>query len=204
MEICKCSSPASFSFLMRSGTSRYPLVIMPAMMPCLRMRAMTSSISGCISGSPPEITMTVVPSSASLSTLRYISSSGTGFEWSSYSLQYAHARLQRRIGMICACTTWSVETSPFTIIFASRRRRCIAIMERRRDISQECNQYYKKAAAISRRLGTLEATGLVSENFFLLFFFFRRSGVHQLAERNEAHAFLFFLAQDVLAIELCH
>ena len=41
---------------------------------------------------------------------------GTGLETSSYSLQYAQERLQRRMGMMCTCTGWSFETTPLPII----------------------------------------------------------------------------------------
>ena len=39
-------------------------------------------------------------------------SAGTGFEKSSYSLQYVQDRLQRRIGMMCAITGWSRDNTP--------------------------------------------------------------------------------------------
>src|SRR5664279_3842644 len=58
-------------------------------------------------------------------------SRATGLEKSSYSLQYSQARLQRRIGMICASTGWSVEASPLAIIFNSRSRRLKASTRRR-------------------------------------------------------------------------
>src|ERR1017187_2512094 len=58
-------------------------------------------------------------------------SRATGLEKSSYSLQYSQARLQRRIGMMCANTGWSVETSPLAIIFNSRSRRLQASTRRR-------------------------------------------------------------------------
>ena len=96
-----------------------------------------SSSSGCSSGSPPEIVTTEVPSAPSLSMRRYISSSGTGFEKSSYSLQYVHARLQRRIGMMCASSGWSVEASAWTAIFAPRRLRCTALARRRKVVRAE-------------------------------------------------------------------
>ena len=62
---------------------------------------------------------------------RFIVSNGTGLEKSSYSLQYLHARLQRRIGMMCAITGWSVETIPLAIILNSRIRRFAARTRRR-------------------------------------------------------------------------
>src|SRR3984885_10238663 len=80
---------------------------------------------------------TAVPSEPSLSTRRYISSIGTGFEKSSNSLQYVHARLQRRIGMMCASNGWSVEAMARTAIFAPRRLRCRALARRRRDVRAE-------------------------------------------------------------------
>src|ERR1035441_2996930 len=58
-------------------------------------------------------------------------SRATGLEKSSYSLQYSQARLQRRIGMICANTGWSVETNPLAIILNSRSRRLKASTRRR-------------------------------------------------------------------------
>ena len=50
---------------------------------------------------------------------------GTGFEKSSYSLQYVQERLQRRVGTIWASTGWSVERMPLASISHSRglRRR---------------------------------------------------------------------------------
>ena len=77
-------------------------MINPATMPFLRMRRMISSSSGCSRGSPPLMVITEVPSAPSLSTRWYMVSVGTGFETSSNSLQYSQARLQRRIGMMCA------------------------------------------------------------------------------------------------------
>ena len=50
-------------------------------------------------------------------------STATGFEKSSYSLQYVQDKLQRRMGMICAITGWSVDATPRTIIRHSRARR---------------------------------------------------------------------------------
>ncbi len=65
----------------------------------------------------------VVPSRAKSSIRRFIVSSGTGLEKSSYSLQYLQARLQRRMGMMCAMMGWSVEANPLAIILNSRIRR---------------------------------------------------------------------------------
>src|ERR1700732_2735716 len=72
---------------------------------------MISSNSGWSSGSPPLIVITDVPSSASLSTRSNMVSVGTGLEKSSYSLQYSQARLQRRIGIMCASRGGSGENS---------------------------------------------------------------------------------------------
>src|SRR5580692_5066137 len=47
----------------------------------------------------------------------------TGFEKSSYSLQYVQDKLQRRMGMMWAITGWSVDATPRTIIRHSRARR---------------------------------------------------------------------------------
>ncbi len=91
-------------------------------MPRRRMCRITSSKSGCISGSPPLIVMIDVPISASASSRFFISSSGTGFEKSSNSLQYVHARLHCRIGMMCTRMGCFVDTSAFPIIFSSRAR----------------------------------------------------------------------------------
>ena len=81
---------------------------------------MIFSMSGCISGSPPLIMIAVVPRSASLSNRWNITSVGTGFEKSSYSLQYAQAKLHRRIGMMCAKMGWSVDHSPLAMKMNSR------------------------------------------------------------------------------------
>ena len=87
MEICMWSRPASFRRKMRSGLSRNPLVIMPAMAPVCRMRRIMSSSCGCVSGSPPEMPIMAVRSRPSASMRLYISSSGTGSLTLSYSLQ---------------------------------------------------------------------------------------------------------------------
>ncbi len=64
--------------------------------------------------------ITEVRNSASLSTLRNIVSVGTGLEKSSYSLQYLQARLQRRMGIMCANSGCSVETRARSISRAPR------------------------------------------------------------------------------------
>src|SRR5579862_7705048 len=74
-----------------------------------------SSSCGCSSGSPPLIVMTDVPRSPSRSTRRSIWSVETGFEKSSYSLQYVHDKLQHRIGIKCASRGWSVDARAFRI-----------------------------------------------------------------------------------------
>ena len=56
-------------------------------MPRRRVWAIIASSSGCIRGSPPLTVIIEVPRSASLSRRRSISSSGTGLETASYSLQ---------------------------------------------------------------------------------------------------------------------
>src|SRR5689334_12204139 len=48
---------------------------------------------------------------------------GTGFEKSSYSLQYVQDRLQRRMGMMCAMMGWRVDIAPQAIMRSSRSRR---------------------------------------------------------------------------------
>src|SRR5271157_4671016 len=73
----------------------------------------------------------VVPKRAKSSTRRFMVSSGIGLEKSSYSLQYLQARLQRRIGMMCAITGWSVEATPLAIMMISRTRRFAAMTRRR-------------------------------------------------------------------------
>src|SRR5947207_12199435 len=45
---------------------------------------------------------------------------GTGFEKSSYSLQYVQDRLQRRMGIMCAMMGWRVDIAPQAIIRSSR------------------------------------------------------------------------------------
>src|SRR5437588_4936686 len=52
----------------------------------------------------------------------FISSSDTGGEKSSKSLQYVQARLQRRVGMMCTRKGCVVETSAFAIARTSRTR----------------------------------------------------------------------------------
>src|ERR1700733_1427238 len=47
-------------------------------------------------------------------------SRGTGFEKSSYSLQYVQERLQRRIGIMCAMIGWLVLAVPLARSFNSR------------------------------------------------------------------------------------
>src|SRR5260370_27293883 len=103
---------------------------MPAIAPVLRIRAMIWSRSGCSSGSPPEIVMTEVPSLPRSSIRRNISSSGTGSETSSNSLQYVQARLHRRIGTMCAIYGCPVETSAEPIDASSRTLRVTAFQRR--------------------------------------------------------------------------
>src|SRR5688572_1334151 len=62
-------------------------------------------------GSPPEIVMTEEPNSASLSMRASIVSSRTGSDVLSYSLQYVHDRLHRRIGTMCTSTGCFVEAN---------------------------------------------------------------------------------------------
>ncbi len=57
-----------------------------------------------------------------MSSRSFISSSGTGFDTSSYSLQYVQSRLQRRIGMMCTRIGCFVSISAFAIIHTSCRR----------------------------------------------------------------------------------
>src|SRR6185369_9259681 len=67
-----------------------------------------------------------------LSMRRNMVSSGTGFEKSSYSLQYSQARMQRRMGMMCASNGWSVDTKARATSQAPRRSRKAALTRRRR------------------------------------------------------------------------
>lgn len=62
---------------------------------------------------------------------RSISSTGTGSEKSSYSLQYVHERLHRRMGTICAMYGWPVEASALPIETSSRTLRVAAFQRRR-------------------------------------------------------------------------
>src|SRR5436190_4679432 len=91
------------------------------------MRPMMSSRSGCSNGSPPLMVITDVRNSPSLSIRRNMISVGTGLEKSSYSLQYLQARLQRRMGMICASSGWSVERNAPAILPAPRNARDAAL-----------------------------------------------------------------------------
>src|SRR5829696_1965811 len=59
--------------------------------------------------------MTDDPNSASLSIRASIVSIGTGSLVLSYSLQYVHARLHRRIGTICTRTGCFVDTNARTV-----------------------------------------------------------------------------------------
>ena len=82
-----------------------------------------TSRSGCSSGSPPLMSIALVPSIASRSTRPSISCVGTGSELLSYSLQYAHDRLHRRIGTIWARIGCRADLSARANIRTSRRRR---------------------------------------------------------------------------------
>src|ERR1700676_1985797 len=53
---------------------------------------------------------------------RHISATGTGFEKSSYSLQYSQERLQRRMGIIWASTGCWAEARPHPIMRHSFNR----------------------------------------------------------------------------------
>src|SRR5712672_4019796 len=63
-----------------------------------------------------------VPIPARMSKRLFISSSGTGLEKSSNSLQYVQARLQRRLGMICTKIGCLVDASALPIMRNSRKR----------------------------------------------------------------------------------
>src|SRR5450755_3064189 len=75
--------------------------------------------------------MTDVPNAASLSTRWNMAWVATGFEKSSYSLQYSQARLQRRVGMMCANSGWSVEANAPAIMRAPRKLRWSDFKRRR-------------------------------------------------------------------------
>src|SRR5216110_2550071 len=107
---------------MRSLVSRNPLVIIPAIIPRRRMCRMISSNSGCRSGSPPLMVMIEVPMFARRSRRFFISSTATGGEKSSNSLQYVHARLHRRMGMICTRKGCFVEIRALAMARNSRKR----------------------------------------------------------------------------------
>ena len=64
--------------------------------------------------------MMLVPSRPRWSMRRSISSTGTGSETLSYSLQYAQERLQKRMGTICAMTGCRVEASAWPTMASSR------------------------------------------------------------------------------------
>jgi hypothetical protein len=81
---------------------------------------MISKICGCNIGSPPLMTISDVPNEASLSMRFFISASGTGSDVLSYSLQYPHARLQRRIGMMWASRVCLVDNNALAAILRSR------------------------------------------------------------------------------------
>src|ERR1044072_2658990 len=81
---------------------------------------MTWSSSGCIIGSPPEMVTIDVPKSANLSRRLLTPSRSIGFELWSYSLQYPHARLQRRIGIRWARTGCRLDNSARLIKLSSR------------------------------------------------------------------------------------
>src|SRR5882757_8191666 len=74
--------------------------------------------------------MTEVPSLPRSSIRRSISSSGTGSETSSNSLQYVQARLHRRIGTMCAIYGCPVEASAEPIDASSRTLRVTAFQRR--------------------------------------------------------------------------
>src|SRR5690242_19548855 len=68
---------------------------------------------------------------------RSISSTGTGSEALSYSLQYAQERLQKRIGTICAITTCRVEASARPTMPSSRSLRVADLMRLLRRVGME-------------------------------------------------------------------
>src|SRR5216684_8275758 len=96
-------------------------------------------------------------------------SAGTGFEKSSYSLQYVQARLQRRMGMMWAITGWSVDSTPLASIRHSLNLRLSARLSRRNlnpwlDITGESLIEPHSAAAVSGYgfFGSLDSGGLAS------------------------------------------
>src|SRR5690242_13125888 len=120
------------------------------------MCRITWSISGCISGSPPLMVITEVPIPARMSSRFFISASGTGLEKSSNSLQYVHARLQRRLGIMCTRIGCFVETSAFPIMRNSRsrvrrkRRRLRALTAALARTGLEPSAIYRKIVPLSQ------------------------------------------------------
>ena len=85
---------------------------------------------------------------------RRISSIGTGFETSSNSLQYVHARLQRRMGTMCAMYGCDVLATALAIEPISRSFREAAIRRRR--------AVMRRAAGAVPGAGLAVCTGCVS------------------------------------------
>src|SRR4029453_10931631 len=77
------------------------------------------------------MSIALVPSIASRSTRRRIRCVGTGSELLSYSLQYAHDRLHRRIGTIWARIGCRGDLSARATIRTSRRHREVLRVARR-------------------------------------------------------------------------
>src|SRR5579883_43103 len=73
---------------------------------------------------------------------RSISPIGTGLETSSYSLQYAQARLQRRMGTIWAITGCRVEASAWPTRASSRTRRLAAFRRRPIDCGRAADMLF--------------------------------------------------------------
>src|SRR5581483_3167676 len=73
---------------------------------------------------------------------RSISPIGTGLETSAYSLQYAQARLQRRMGTIWAITGCRVEASAWPTRASSRTRRLAAFRRRPIDCGRAADMLF--------------------------------------------------------------
>ncbi len=101
---------------------------MPTIIPLLRACAMTRSSSGCNSGSPPEKTNAAVHNAASWSIRSRSSAVETGVEMWSYSLQYVHARLHRRVHTTFATSGWLADSNPCTTKRISRYTRLSCLL----------------------------------------------------------------------------
>src|SRR6478672_4470109 len=96
---------------------------------------------------------------------------GTGGEKSSNSLQYVHARLQRRTGMICASSGCSVSVKARAILMAPRRLRCTALMRRRkvvRLVGMNTSIYYNINSGLPESKRSIQGISAVERRIGLL------------------------------------